>query len=267
MGRLWIVGLGPGAPEHMSARAREALEEAELVVGYTGYLKLAAPLIRGKATRATGMTKEIERCSIAIDEALSGRRVALVSSGDPGIYAMAGLAIELCRARGIRISLRGGGPPGALPVEVIPGIPALVAGAALLGAPLAHDFCAVSLSDRLTPWEVIERRLRAAAEADFVIGIYNPRSRKRDWQLGRAKEILLEYRSPETPVGIVKRAMREGERVEIRALGELDPECADMETVLIVGNSGTYTWEGAMITPRGYGRKYALLKVSKAGGA
>jgi precorrin-3B C17-methyltransferase len=236
---------------------------ADCVAGYGLYLDLIAPLIAGKPTLRSGMMKEVTRVESALDAAMSGQSCALVSSGDPGIYAMAGLVFESCALKRIRV-LRpeadaagaGGGP--ALQVEVVPGVPALCAGAALLGAPLTHDFAVVSLSDLLTPWERIAERLEAAARADFVVVIYNPRSRKRDWQLGRARDILLAHRPPETPVGIVRAAMRADQDVRIVPLGELDPAAVDMQTVLFVGSRSSGRYMEFMYTPRGYAGKYAI---------
>ncbi len=235
----------------MPAEARRALDGADVVVGYRTYLDLIAPLLQGKEVLASSMMKEVERCKVAVEEAAGGRKVALVSSGDAGIYGMAGLVLEICRERGLV-------PGRDIDLEMIPGIPALAAGAALLGAPLMHDFAVISLSDLLTPWETIERRLTSAAAADFVVVLYNPRSRRRTWQLGRARELLLEHRSADTPVGIVKRAYREGQQVIISTLDGFAEEEVDMQTILFVGNSTTWAWEGLMVTPRGYGGKYRL---------
>ena len=184
--------------------------------------------------------------------------MALISSGDAGIYAMAGLVLEMCAVRGIDVVPASSKGQGALQIEVVPGIPALCAGAALLGAPLTHDFAAVSLSDLLTPWETIEGRIEAAARADFVIVIYNPKSKRRDWQLKRAQEIIRQHRDDTTPVGIVTAAMRPGERIHITTLGRLHTETVDMQTTVFVGNSTTRTVGDFMYTPRGYGRKYAI---------
>lgn len=204
------------------------------------------------------MKKEVERVWASIQTALSGTSCALVSSGDPGIYALAGLVFELCREN--NIALKDGNKENGqgLFVEVIPGIPALCAGAALLGAPLVHDFAAISLSDLLTPWEIIEKRLSAAADADFVIVLYNPRSKKRNWQLDKAKEILLESRRPETPVGIVTGAMRENQGICLTTLENLNSGKVDMQTTLFIGNSKTFVYQNRMVTPRGYGDKYEL---------
>ncbi len=226
-------------------------------MGYKTYVELVQPLLVDKEVVATGMMGEIERCQLAIDRALAGDRVALISSGDVGIYGMAGLALEICQHRGISLA-----PPGettaALTVEVIPGVPALAAAAALLGAPLMHDFVAISLSDLLTPWETITKRLHAAADADFVLVIYNPKSRKRDWQLAAVRDLVLQYRPPATPVGIVSRAARPGQQVILTTLADMLLHPVDMQTILIIGNSQTYAAQGLMITPRGYERKKAF---------
>ena len=257
---LFIVGLGPGDADHLSPRAREVLARADTIAGYRTYIELIQPLISGKEIISTGMTREIERAEAAIATALAGKCCAIVSSGDAGIYAMAGLVLELCHTKGIAIQTAGTAvEDGAgLAIEVVPGIPALAAGAALLGAPLTHDFAAVSLSDLLTPWDTIARRIEAASEADFVIVIYNPRSRRRQDNLDRACEIILRHRPPQTPVGVVTAAMRANERVAITTLAELPNAPVDMQTILFVGNSSTMVYRDFMITPRGYSDKYAI---------
>ena len=222
------------------------------------YIDLVRPLLSNQEVIATGMMGELQRCQLAIDRALAGARVALISSGDVGIYGMAGLALEVCQERGIRLGPLSSGSEIDLPLEVVPGVPALAAAAALLGAPLMHDFASVSLSDLMTPWEVIKKRVEAAAAADFVLVIYNPKSKKRDWQLAKVQEILLHYRQPETPVGIVSRAMREGQEVRVTSLGEMLQHPVDMQTIIIIGNSQTYEAGGYMITPRGYLDKYTF---------
>ena len=246
----------------MSARARQVLEQADTVVGYGTYLDLLGPLIAGKEIIRTGMTKEVQRVAAAITAARADRRVALVSGGDPGIYAMAGLALEMCAARQMRVVANGAvavqpdDPQKSVSIEVVPGIPALCAGAALLGAPLAHDFAVISLSDLLTPWEVIQRRIDAAAQADFVIVIYNPKSKRRDWQLQRARDRILRHRNGGTPVGIVTGAMRETQRIRLTTLYHLDRDPIDMQTIVFIGNSATVRYGDFIYTLRGYGRKY-----------
>ncbi len=253
-----MVSLGPGFPDYLIPQAKAALDAAQAVVGYRTYLELVAPLLRGQEVVATGMKAEVKRCQAAIDRARAGQRVALVSSGDAGIYGMAGLVLEICAARGLKIS------PPEMPgevdfhLEVIPGVPALAAGAALLGAPLMHDFAAISLSDLLTPWEIIQKRVELAAEGDLVIVLYNPKSKKRDWQLGAVRDLLLRVKDPATPVGIVSRAMRAGQDAVITTLEEMLNHSVDMQTIIIVGNSQTFTYGQYMITPRGYLSKYLV---------
>ncbi len=242
----------------MAHEALEALRSAEIVLGYKTYLELIPDLLEGKTVVSSGMRKELERCQAAIEHALLGRRVALVSSGDAGIYGMAGLVLDICREKELAVSEEGSGEPADFSLRVIPGIPAFNAAASLAGAPLMHDFAAVSLSDHLTPWEVIEKRLFASADADFVLAIYNPRSKSRPDLLERARQILLRVRPPETPVAIVRRAMREGQWKCIATLGSLPVNEVDMQSVIIVGNSRTYVWNGWMVTPRGYLEKYTV---------
>lgn len=244
------MSLGPGDSGLLTSLARHALEAADTLVGYAGYLDLVDPELRdGREIVATGMRGEVARAGAAVDAALAGRRVAVVCSGDAGVYAMAGLLLEVMDARGVS---------ERIDFEVIPGVPALTAAAALAGAPLMHDFCAVSLSDLLTEWALIERRLEAAARADFVICIYNPRSRRRADHLDRALGIIGGYRSPETPVAVVSRAYRPGQRMLLTTLREVEAEAVDMQTILIVGNSQTRLVSGRMLTPRGYGTKYEM---------
>lgn len=230
-----------------------------MIAGYKTYIDLIHPLIQGKEVLSTGMTKEVQRVDAAVNQAIAGRVVALVSSGDAGIYAMAGLVLEMCAQRNLEVTpaVMGSGRQ-ALCIEVVPGIPALCAGAALLGAPLTHDFAAVSLSDLLTPWETIERRLEAAAQADFVMVIYNPKSKKRDWQLQKAQEITLKHRSGSTPVGIVTSAMRPEQRIQMTTLAKLHTMEVDMQTTVFIGNSSTRTFGEFMFTPRGYAGKYSI---------
>ncbi len=254
------MSLGPGAREYMVPRALELLKGAEVVVGYRTYLDLIRDLIEGKEVLASGMRKEVERCRAALHRALQGADVALVSSGDAGIYGMAGLVYELCRAEEILPAV---GPPEAagdsrVEIEVVPGVAAFNAAASLLGAPLMHDFAAISLSDHLTPWEMIEKRLQLAGEGDFVVALYNPRSKSRPGLLEKAIAVIGRYRPGRTPVGIVRKAMREGQRCHLVTLGTVPVEEVDMQSILIIGNSRSYTWGDLMITPRGYDRKYQL---------
>lgn len=243
-----MVGLGPGSAIHLSPMAWEALVRAWGVVGYKTYIELIDErMLEGKRVVQTGMRQEMDRVSAAVDMARDGREVAVVSSGDAGVYGMAGLVYEMLERDGLL---------DEVPVEVVPGIPALAAGAALLGAPLTHDFAVVSLSDLLTPWERIEKRLEHAAAADFSIVLYNPRSKRRDWQLPRALEIIGRHRAPETPVGLVRSASRPGQQATVRTLAEFDPSGVDMLSIVFVGNSNTRAHGDRMITPRGYMDKY-----------
>ncbi|MBP8645085.1 MAG: precorrin-3B C(17)-methyltransferase [Syntrophobacteraceae bacterium] len=253
------MSLGPGNRSLLVADALEALRAAEVVVGYNTYLDLIADLIQGKKVLGSGMRKEIPRCRAAIEHAREGRRVALVSSGDAGIYGMAGLVLDLCRESGLRVAPphEEPGEPCDFQFEVIPGVAAFNAAASLVGAPLMHDFAAVSLSDHLTPWELIEKRLEAVASADFVVAIYNPRSKARPDLLERSREVLLRHRSSSTPVAIVRRAKRQGEWVHLTTLDRIPFEEVDMQSILLVGNSRTYVWDRWMVTPRGYLEKYA----------
>lgn len=231
----------------MTPAAGAALHAAEIIVGYKTYLDLIPEFLAGKEVVSSEMMKEIERCRQALALAENGRTVALVSGGDPGIYAMAGLVYELAREQDCRSR-----------IVIVPGLAAVNSCAARLGAPLMHDFATVSLSDLLTPWELIERRLTAAAMADFVTAIYNPKSKKRTDQIARAREIFLAHRSPQTPVGIVTAATREAERVEICDLETMLERDITMQSTVIIGNSQTYVWNGVMVTPRGYAGKYRL---------
>jgi precorrin-3B C17-methyltransferase len=233
------------------------------VAGYTAYIQLIEPLVKDKQVISTTMTKEVDRVQAAIEKALDGHTCAIVSSGDPGIYAMAGLALEICQQKEIPVIPAGQADQNkdsdaALRIEVVPGIPALCSGASLLGAPLTHDFAVISLSTLLTPWEVIERRLEAAAQADFVIVLYNPKSKKRTWQLSQAQKIVMRFRHPQTPVGIVSRAMRSGQTVEMVDLENLHQAPVDMQTTVFIGSSASSRYRRFMFTPRGYKNKYQL---------
>lgn len=256
-GRIYIVGTGPGGLEHITPRAQEVIKKSRTIVGYSTYLSLIEKLIKGKEIFSTGMTKEVDRCRKAVELASDGKVVSLISGGDPGVYAMAGLVFEILKNQQSAVKT-----PNCLSftphVEVIPGISALNACAARLGAPLMHDFASISLSDRLTSWEVIEKRLEAAAMADFVIVIYNPKSKGRVEHILKARDIILRYRNDKTPVGIVKGAMREGETVIISDLGHMLDNEIDMQTTVIVGSSKTFKWDNWMITPRGYEKKFAI---------
>ncbi len=238
--RLTCVGLGPGGGADLTARARAALEEAELIVGYTTYVRLVRDDFPDKEYLVTGMRGEVERCRLALERAASGTRVALVSSGDPGVYGMAGLLLELAPEY------------SGVEVEVIPGVTAASGGAAVLGAPLMHDWCSISLSDLMTPWETIERRLVAAAQADFCITLYNPSSHSRSDYLRRACDVLLGVRGEDTVCGYVRNIGREGEEGRVLTLGQLRDAQVDMLTCVFVGNSQTRVVAGRMVTPRGY---------------
>ncbi len=259
-----MVSLGPGFPDYIIPRAQAALAEAQVVVGYQTYIDLVRPLLTTQEVVATGMKAEVKRCGLALERARGGEWVAIVSSGDAGIYGMAGLVLEMCAAQGLKLGPSGGSADVDLFLEVIPGVPALAAGAALLGAPLMHDFVAISLSDLLTPWETIEKRLDLAAQGDFVIVLYNPKSKKRDWQLGAVGDLLLRHKDPMTPVGIVSRAMRQGQTTTITTLHDLTKTPVDMQTIVVVGNSQTHTYGPYMITPRGYLSKYRVTKSQDA---
>lgn len=239
--KLTVVGLGPGAGEDLTGRARRAIEEADLVVGYTAYIALIRDQFPGKEMTTTGMKHEVDRCRMAVEAAVGGRTVAVVCSGDSGVYGMAGLIYEVARDY----------PP--IDIEVVPGITAACGGAAVLGAPLTHDFAVISLSDLLTPWEKIEKRLAAAAAADFVICLYNPRSRGRADYLRRACDILLEQKAPDTVCGFVQNIGRERERAVTLTLAQLrDNTEVDMFTTVFIGSSETALMGGRMVTPRGY---------------
>jgi precorrin-3B C17-methyltransferase len=251
MGVLSVVGIGPGAYQHISPAALAAIEEADIVVGYRTYMLLVRALVKNKETIKTGMTEEISRARAAVERARDGAKVVLVSSGDAGVYGMANLVFEVLRDMGWR---RGQSPE----IRIVPGITALNSCASLVGAPLGHDSCMISLSDLLTPWEVIERRIDAAASSDFVIGLYNPASGRRQRQIVRAQEIIAGYRPGTTPVALVKSAYRFRQDVVQTDLAHmLDYEIGMLTTVLI-GNSHTYLYEGYMVTPRGYHNKYRL---------
>ncbi|RLM20307.1 precorrin-3B C(17)-methyltransferase [Brenneria alni] len=238
---LTVIGIGPGSEAMMTQDAIAAIQDAEIIVGYKTYTHLVKRLTGDKQVIKTGMCKEIERCQTAIDLAMTGHKVALISSGDAGIYGMAGLVLELVGQQRLDLEVR-----------LVAGITASIAAASLLGAPLMHDFCHISLSDLLTPWPVIEKRVVAAAQADFVICFYNPRSRGREGHLARAFELMKPWTSPQTPVGVVKAAGRKKEEKWITTFGEMDFTPVDMTSLVIIGNKTTYCRDGLMITPRGY---------------
>jgi cobalt-precorrin 5A hydrolase/precorrin-3B C17-methyltransferase len=263
-GKIYVVGTGPGSMRHITPAAQDAIRNSDVIVGYGTYLDLIPELLKGKNVVSTGMTQEVDRCRKAIELASENKIVSVISGGDPGVYAMAGLVFEVLRSKesGVRSKEEQDTshltPHSSLSVEVIPGISALNAAAARLGAPLMHDFACISLSDRLTPWDMIAKRLHAAASADFVIVLYNPRSKGRAGHISRARAIIAQYRAGTTPVGIVKGAMRENETVVVTDLEHMQEDAIDMQTTVIFGNSKTFAWNDLMITPRGYEKKFDL---------
>lgn len=237
MAKLYVTGIGPGGKEHMTLKALEAIERCDVIVGYSFYIDLIRDMTEGKKLISTGMRGEIERCRAAVEEVRQGHDTCIISTGDTGLYGMAGPVLELALD---------------IEVEVIPGVTAAFCAAAEVGAPIMHDFCTISLSDLLTPWEVIEKRLEMAAIGDFVIALYNPKSNGRPDNITRAVEILLKHKNPETPVAMVRNAGRSGNEKCITVLGAMDYDFIDMMTVVIIGSSNTSVKEGRMITPRGY---------------
>ena len=240
MKKVTVIGLGPGGGADLTGRARAALEGCDLIVGYTAYIELVKPDFPEKEVLSTGMRREVDRCRAAVEAALTGKDVAVVCSGDSGVYGMAGLIYEVAQDY------------EPIEIEVVPGITAACGGAAVLGAPLTHDFAVISLSDLLTPWEKIEKRLSAAAQADFVICLYNPSSRNRPDYLQRACDILLRDKDPNTVCGTVRNIGREGEEGKLLTLTQLRDTQVDMFTTVFIGNSQTKVLGGKMVTPRGY---------------
>lgn len=241
-GKIYVVGIGPGSYEGMTLKAVAALNKSQVIVGYAVYVDLLRETFPSKRFLETPMRREVERCQMAFDEAQKGQDVSMVCSGDPGVYGMSGLILELAKEY------------PEVEIEIVPGVTAATAGAALLGAPLGHDFAVISLSDLLTPMELIEERIKKAAEADFILCIYNPSSRKRADYLRRACEIVLQYRDPETVCGIVQNIGREGEGWKAMTLAELKDTAVDMFTTVYIGSSRTVLLDGKMVTPRGYRR-------------
>lgn len=241
MTKLYVVGIGPGGRENMTLRAVDVIKKSDVIVGYTPYIEYLGDLTDGKELISTGMKGELERCKLAIEQVKTGKNTAIISTGDAGLYGMAGPILELAED---------------IDVEIVPGVTAAFSAASELGSPIMHDYASISLSDLLTPWEVIEKRLDKAAEADFVITIYNPRSKGRKNHLERAIEIITKYRSGNTPVGIVKNSGRENTEINVTTLSEIDYESVDMLSVLIIGNSNTYIKNNKIITPRGYEIKW-----------
>ncbi len=245
MKRITVIGIGPGSVEDITPAALQAIREADVVVGYRYYFQFVTPYLKdGAQCIDTGMKKERERAQQAFEMAEQGKDVAVISSGDAGIYGMAPLIFEMKRERDSDVI-----------IEVLPGISAFQKAASLLGAPMGHDFCVISLSDLMTPWSMIEKRIVAAATADFITAVYNPKSHGRYWQLYRLKEIFLMHRHEHTPIGYVRQAGREEQTVTITTLKDFNPENIDMFTIVIIGNSQTYQWQQTMITPRGYYRE------------
>ena len=246
MHTLFVVGIGPGGVEFMTEQARNAMEKADVLCGYTVYIDLVAPLFPGKETYTSPMKQEIERCRWALETAQKGKDVAFICSGDAGVYGMAGLLLQLAPKY------------PEVDIQVVAGVTAALSGGAVLGAPLGHDFCVISLSDLLTPWNVIEKRLRCAAWGDFCLCLYNPSSRKRAGYLQKACQILMEEgKSPETVCGWVRNIGREGQGAKVLSLQELEKEQLDMFTTVFIGSSSTQAINGCMVTPRGYEQKCA----------
>lgn len=255
VGKLYIVGVGPGNHDHMTFRAKQVIEESDTIVGYETYVNLVEDLIDGKEVHRYAMTQEVERAHQCIDLAKSGKIVSLVSSGDPGIYGMAGLIYEV-------LAEEGWDRKTGLSVEIIPGVSSLNSCASLVGSPLMTDFAVVSMSDLLVPWEIIVKRVEAAAQGDFVIVIYNPASKKRIHQLQDTRKILLKYRSPNAPVAIVKGAFRESQEIVLTDLENMEEhnDKLGMITTVIIGNSSTFRYRDLMINPRGYTSKYNIIE-------
>ncbi len=246
-----LVGIGPGNVDHMTQRARAAIAEADVVVGYITYIKLVADLLEGKEVIRKGMTEELDRAVNALELANAGKKVALISSGDAGVYGMAGPTYEV-------LFQAGWTPETGVEVEVIPGASAINACASLVGAPLTHDFCSISLSDLLTPWPAIARRLDAAAAADFVVALYNPKSGRRAQQIVQAQALFLRHRRPDTPVAVVKSAYRRRQTIDFTTLNKMSDCDIGMLSTVLIGNSMTFVRDGLMVTPRGYDNKYQL---------
>lgn len=240
MNKIYVVGIGPGEYEQMTMRAANALQSCDVIIGYTVYVDLVKEHFAGKEFLTTPMTKEVDRCVLAFEEAMKGKTVAMICSGDAGVYGMSGLMLEI------------GADYPECDVEIIPGVTAATGGAAVLGAPLIHDFALISLSDLLTPWEKIEKRLLCASEADFAICLYNPSSKKRHDYLQKACDLMMQHKSPETVCGIAWNIGRDGEGMKVMSLKELRDTQVDMFTTVFIGNSQTKEIDGKMVTPRGY---------------
>ena len=241
-GKIYVVGIGPGKKENMTFRAYEAMENSDIIVGYKTYVDLVKEYYPEKEMKSSAMTKEVDRCTEVLELARQGKTVSLISSGDAGVYGMAGIMLEIADED--------------MEVEVIPGITATNAAAAIAGAPIMHDYATISLSDLLTDWELIKKRLELAAQGDFVVSIYNPKSRGRVTQIEEAREIMMKYKPKSTPVAIVRNAGREDERYILTTLDEMLNHEIDMLTIVLIGNSNTFVKNGKIITPRGYEGKY-----------
>lgn len=237
MGKLYVIGIGPGGLEHMTLRAKEAIEESNIVVGYNKYIDMIKPLVENKELFSTGMRGEEARCRKALELSKEDNTIALISTGDSGIYGMAGLILQMQKDEN---------------VEIITGVTASSAAGSVVGAPLMHDNCNISLSDLMTPYELIKKRVRNAADADMIISLYNPRSKGRPHYLREAIEIIKEYRDLNTPVAVVRHALRDGQEYKLFNLENFDEEVVDMFSIVIVGNSQSFVKEGKFITPRGY---------------
>ena len=238
--KIYVVGIGPGAYQEMTGAAVAALEQSDVIVGYTVYIDLVKEYFSDKVFLTTPMRKEVDRCVMAFEEAKKGQTVSMICSGDAGVYGMAGLIYEISERY------------PDVEIEIIPGVTAAIGGASVLGAPLIHDFCLISLSDLLTPWEKIQARLLGASQADFVICLYNPSSHKRHDYLQKACDLMMTYKSPDTVCGIVSNIAREGESSRVITLKELRDTKVDMFTTVFIGNSQTKVINGKMVTPRGY---------------
>ena len=241
-GKIYVVGIGPGKKENMTFRAYEAMENSDIIVGYKTYVDLVKEYYPGKEMKSSAMTKEVDRCTEVLELARQGKTVSLISSGDAGVYGMAGIMLEIADED--------------MEVEVIPGITATNAAAAIAGAPIMHDYATISLSDLLTDWELIKKRLELAAQGDFVVSIYNPKSRGRVTQIEETREIMMKYKPRSTPVAIVRNAGREDERYILTTLDEMLNHEIDMLKIVLIGNSNTFVKNGKIITPRGYEGKY-----------
>lgn len=247
MGKLYAVGFGPGGYEHMTQKAVDVINHADVITGYTTYVEMLKEFFPDKEYLATPMTREIDRCKMAIELAENGKTVAMVSSGDSGIYGMAGILLEIANERRSHVE-----------IETVPGITAASAAASVLGAPLMHDFAVISLSDLMTPYDLIMKRVDCAGQGDMIVCLYNPKSKKRADYVEKAADILMKYRKPDTPVGVVRNAGRRDQSSYLTILGEIKDAPIDMFSIVLIGNSNTYIKNGRMITPRGYEEKYGL---------